>query len=171
MARAYYEEAALLKRSSTPAQIKPAGFRRPAKGTEMTLEQIQGTLAHGRGMPVFKTGRSTVATVGNMVKVQPDFKTTYYDAIGESGGGRPHFTVEGRALQVLNNHDGWSLPFADLGDSGSVVLDQHGHAVGILVAVYTILKLAYVTPWSVVKQDVMETLAKQGFAVRDIEVI
>lgn len=150
--------------------LKPAGFRRRAKGNELTLDEIRQIPRRGGSIAVFKNGRSTLQTAGRMSFGESPCVIQY--TIGGDRDEGFKFTLEAKALRVLSDDgEGLSSHFGQTGDSGSLVVDKDGRAVGIIIGHHTVLNNVYVLPWSVLKEDAMNALAAAGMPVKDVMIL
>lgn len=129
--------------------------------------KLETKLRVANNMAVFKNGRSTGPTAGLVFAVNPSVNITYESIVAEDG--RRH-TVSGKALVVTTRAEGWK-DFARVGDSGSLVMDHHARAIGVLTSVNPLYNSTYVTPWEAIKKDMMEALAEAGRTVKELELL
>jgi hypothetical protein len=99
----------------------PATFDIPGIGRPTGYWSMNALANHPVSLPVRKAGRTTRVQSGRVVSVIQDFPVRYGDVIH-------HFDD---VIEVI----GSDCLFADRGDSGSLVVDEEGQAVGLLFAV------------------------------------
>lgn len=122
-------------------------------------------LRRGNTMLVFKNGRSTGATAGLALAIEPSVNIGYMRIEAENV---ECHTVSGKALSVVTRPEGGEW-FAHRGDSGSLVLDSQARGVGLLLSIQPLYNAAHVTPWEAVKKDMTETLAEVGWPVKELD--
>ncbi|EAQ83668.1 predicted protein [Chaetomium globosum CBS 148.51] len=113
---------------------------------------------------VYKVGASTKCTIGEFDKLRPDCVTKESRYMDMDGTG---VAVESDEFMFIS--EDLDVPFARLGDSGSIVWDTHGNAVGLLFRGQrpnqTRGWCVYVTPI----EDVFESIkAKSGNKIQEI---
>jgi hypothetical protein len=113
-----------------------------------------------RHVRVFTAGRTTGCTTGYLHTIDPSVTIRYFTT--GSGGVRHETMVKGKALVVLENYR-TSRVFADLGDSGALVLNGHAEAVGTVTAIgrgSSVHCATYVSPFHPAVDDMRDVLQR-----------
>jgi len=120
-----------------------------------------------KGSDMFKIGRSTGHTVGQLHDIDASV-TINYNIDGPDG--KQSFLLKGKALVIRGTAH---KIFASCGDSGALVLNGHAEAVGMVTADADLSVtdgVAYVSPFTSILDSIKDILGCQSTMVK-VEVL
>jgi hypothetical protein len=124
-------------------------------------DQLERPLHQIQDNTVYKAGRTTHLTVGEVFRADPSIKVNYPVTDGREGN--HFFTLQGRAILARGlDH----RLFATHSDSGAVVVDGDARLLGLVFAFNKadpsglVHGAAFVTPMSVILRDAKEQLER-----------